>query len=166
MANAPFDAYGNPQASSAQGGNPDPASGKIKNRYDRLVEGGRSSISKIASVPLPADVVALKSGAFGEKAVTGLDPGLVNPTQEKGSLQTPEVTIPAYVDSKGKTVAAQKKTNTSDYGIFVNTKSSKTEVAGGVVVPMALGGVLSLSDRRFRVAAGARRTTPVAVAAE
>jgi cytochrome c-type biogenesis protein CcmF len=35
---------------------------------------------------------------------------------------------------------------------------------GGMM--MALGGMLSLSDRRFRVAAGARRSTDVAVAAE
>ncbi|MEI6800968.1 MAG: cytochrome c-type biogenesis CcmF C-terminal domain-containing protein, partial [Pseudomonadota bacterium] len=35
---------------------------------------------------------------------------------------------------------------------------------GGLM--MALGGMLSLSDRRFRVAAGARRSTSVAVAAE
>lgn len=132
--NAPFDDSGNPRASSAQGANNDPATGKINNRYDRLVEGGRSSISKIASVPLPADVVGLKSGAYGEKSVTGLDPGLVNNTQEKGSLQKATVDIPAYVDKDGKTVKASTKTNTSDYGIFVNTKSGATEVAGGVVV--------------------------------
>jgi cytochrome c-type biogenesis protein CcmF len=31
---------------------------------------------------------------------------------------------------------------------------------------MALGGLLSLSDRRYRIAAGARRTAPAGVPAE
>jgi len=36
---------------------------------------------------------------------------------------------------------------------------------GGAII-MALGGLLSLSDRRYRVAAGSRRVAATAVAAE
>ncbi|HLQ19092.1 MAG TPA: cytochrome c-type biogenesis CcmF C-terminal domain-containing protein, partial [Tabrizicola sp.] len=36
---------------------------------------------------------------------------------------------------------------------------------GGAIL-MALGGLLSLSDRRYRVAAGARRAVPAGVPAE
>lgn len=134
----PFDNFGNPIASSAQGGNPDPQTGPIANRYDRLIEGGRQAISRISSVPLPENLVSLRDGAFGNPAQTGLDPLLaqVDSTQRNGALPTPTFVRPAYTNSSGATVGAQTYNNnpSADNGIFVNTKTGTTEAAGGIVV--------------------------------
>ncbi|MBX3168530.1 MAG: hypothetical protein KF760_14025 [Candidatus Eremiobacteraeota bacterium] len=132
----PYDSTGAPVASTAQGSNPNPESGKINNRYDRIIEGGRASISKVASVPLPAELSSLEEGAFGSDTVTGLNHlnAEVSPTQKNGSLQQVDVEVPAYLDKNGKTVKAKTYKNSSDYGIFVNPKSGSTEAAGGVVV--------------------------------
>ncbi|MBS2036900.1 hypothetical protein JST97_18060 [bacterium] len=132
----PYDNSGNPIASASQGANPVPSTGAIVNRYDRLIEGGRNSISRVSTVPLPQNLTTLQTGAFGNQSDTGLDPNLsqVAPTQVNGSLQNPTVTIPSYRNSSGVLVAGSTKTNTSDFGIFVNPKAGTTEVAGGVVV--------------------------------
>lgn len=126
-ASRPYNATGTPHASSAGAG---------PNRYDRFIEGGRSSIKKTSTVALPADLTILKTAAFGSDTVTGLSSASnqVSPNQLAGSVQTLTVTRPAYRASNGNPVAPQVVTNNPDAGIFINTKSGTSNAAGGVVV--------------------------------
>lgn len=139
----PFDNAGLPLPSTAQGSEPNPLSGPINNRYDRMIEGGRQSIRKIASVPLPADLNHLKAAAFGADTVTGLNTSDANPlnwgvdgTQKAGSLQQAIVTRPAYRNSSGvlQPTVTRNNTTSADRGLFVNPKSGSFEAAGGVAI--------------------------------
>ena len=132
----PFDSAGNPIPSTAwnSAANPVLDTGPILNRYDRVIAGGRPSISKVATVPLPADNNEVKIGAYGSTADTGLAANAVDNTQQVGSLQDPSVPARSYRNASGTVVNISAKTNTSNFGIFVNPKSGSTEAAGGVVI--------------------------------
>lgn len=139
----PFNSAGTPIASTAQGGFPNPAGGPILNRYDRMIEGGRQAIRKVATVPLPADLNALKAGAWGSDSDTGLDTSGSNPalwpvdsTQYNGVLQAPTAARPAYTNSSGNLVPTSVKNNapSKDAGIFINPVAGTMDAAGGVVI--------------------------------
>lgn len=127
-ANRPYDNSGNPIASTAGAG--------IANRYDRFIEGGRSSIRKTTDVALPADLNILRTAAFGADSETGLASasGQVSPNQKNGSVQVTTVTEPVWRDSGGTLRGGAVRTNNSDNGLFINPKSGTATAAGGVVV--------------------------------
>jgi hypothetical protein len=139
----PHDASGGSIASTAQGSNPTPLDGRnIENRYDRLIEGGRESIRKIPTVPLPADLTILKQAAWGADSQTGLSttgaPNTwgVDATQKNGSVQNTTVVRQSYRNSSGNVVNASTLNNASaaDTGIFINPVAGTQKAAGGVAI--------------------------------
>lgn len=135
----PYGAGGVTMAAAPAG--PDAFDGPVNDRYKRLIEGGRESIRKIPTVPLPADLTILKNAAWGSDTVTGLDTTNANPalwtvdsTQKNGSVQVTTVTRPAYRQSNGATVNAVTRVNNPDNGIFINPESGTMKAAGGIAV--------------------------------
>lgn len=154
--NTPFDSSGNPQVlTGAATGN--------GNRYDRLIEGGKPNLRRIASVSLPSDLTALQQSAFGNTTYTGLStPTSVDPNQTSMSTTDTTVTIPGYYNSSGTYIPPSTQTPDTSKGAFVNVKKSTSTAIGGIAITGDMQAVsLDLMDKNGALSSDTTGATTV-----